>query len=167
MSTNNIGFYEDLTNEDLTKFMFQLSSNIHLISSETCKVCRFVAFSRNTQTYSSTTINPQYDSRLLYQSWPLTGVNFENFCNLLINFTVPLRYESMDNSLVSCDIIVCRKGLSAVNFLSWLGNQSFNQKAQYHFQQAEFFFLNFLSKIFLLHVFSPSYSQKICPFNLF
>ena len=123
MSTHYIGFYEDLT-----QIIFQLSSNMHLISSsETCTVCCYVAFSRNTQTYmySSTTINQQYDSRLLYQSRPLTGVNFETFCNLLINFTVPLRYVSTDNSLVSCDIIVCRKGLSAVHFLSWLGNQVF------------------------------------------
>ena len=39
MSTHNMGFYEDLTYEDLIKIIFQLSSNMHLISSSGLNSC--------------------------------------------------------------------------------------------------------------------------------
>ena len=37
MSTHNIGFYEDLT-----KIIFELSSNTHLISSAAIRVIKFI-----------------------------------------------------------------------------------------------------------------------------
>ena len=57
MSTHNIGFYEDLT-----KIIFELSSNTHLISSAGCLVFSF--YNRKLQNFIRCLISTQADCML-------------------------------------------------------------------------------------------------------